>query len=113
MGGCALYALNRWVLAPRAHSEFLTGYFNDFFLIPCALPLFLQLQRSWGLRNHDEPPRFCEIAFHVAVWSVLFEAVGPRIMNTVGDPLDVLAYAAGAVFAGCWWHRERILQWFR
>jgi hypothetical protein len=112
LAGCALYALNRWVVAPRAHSEFLSGYFNDVFLIPCALPLFLQAQRILGLRQHDEPPRPGEICFHLVVWSVLFEVAGPQIMNTVGDPLDVVAYAAGALFAGCWWQRDRIIHLF-
>jgi len=108
LGGCVLYALNRWVVAPRAHSAFLSGYFNDLFLIPCALPLFLQVQRRLGLRQHDEPPRVGEIAFHLVVWSVLFEVAGPHLMKTVGDPWDVLAYTAGAVFAGCWWQRDKI-----
>jgi len=110
LGGCALYALNRWGVAPRAHSAFLSGYFNDFFLIPCALPLFLQVQRLLGLRQHDDPPRVGEIAFHLIVWSLLFEVAGPHLMSTVGDPLDIVAYTVGAVFAGGWWHRDRILH---
>lgn len=113
LGGCVLYTLNRWAVAPRAHSAFLTGHFNDLLLIPCALPLFLQLQRRFGLREHDEPPRMGEIIFHLVVWSVLFEAVGPLIMNTVGDPLDVLAYTVGAVIAGSWWHRGRFVRAIR
>lgn len=110
LGGCGLYALNRWVVAPRVDSAFLHGYFNDTLLIPCALPLFLQLQRRLGLRQHDEPPRLGEIAFHLVVWSVLFEWIGPHLMQTVGDPLDVLAYTVGAVLAGGWWHRDKIIQ---
>jgi hypothetical protein len=113
VGGCALYALNRWLVAPRAHSPFLSGYFDDLLLIPCALPLFLQAQRLLGLRHHDEPPRLSEIASHLVVWSLLFELAGPHLMRTVGDPWDVLAYATGAVAAGCWWQRAKILQRLR
>ena len=107
IGCCGLYALNRWVVAPRAHSRFLSGYFDDVLLIPCALPLILQLQRWLRLRTHDDFPRVSEILFHLVVWSILFEAIGPHIMRTVGDPLDVVAYTAGAVVAGGWWWRQQ------
>lgn len=109
LAGCALYALNRWVVAPRAHSAFLSGQFDDLLLIPCALPVLLQLQRWLHLRDHDEPPRLSEIIFHLVVWSVLFEGIGPHIMRTVGDPLDVVAYTAGAVFAAGWWRLRPVL----
>jgi hypothetical protein len=100
---CALYALNRWGLKPHVHSPFLRGQFDDLLLIPCALPLVLWLQRKLGLRKHDVPPTVSEIAFHLAVWSVLFEVIGPRIMRVTGDPLDVLAYVAGGLVAALWW----------
>ena len=102
--GCALYGLNRWVLKPHVHSDFLHGQFNDILLIPCALPLVLWLQRQLGLRHHDLPPTLREIAFHLAVWSALFEVVGPHFLRVTGDPLDVLAYAIGGAVAGIWWH---------
>ena len=107
IGGGVLYAANRWLVKPHVHTRFLTGQFNDLLLIPCALPLFLQIQRWLGWRNHDDPPRPGEIVFHLCVWSVLFEVIGPHLMRTVGDPLDVAAYAVGALFAGWWWHRKR------
>ena len=100
---CALYALNRWAVKPHVHSPFLRGQFDDLLLIPCALPLVLWLQRKLGLRKHDAPPTVSEIAFHLVVWSVLFEVVGPHIMRVTGDPLDVLAYVAGGLVAGLWW----------
>ena len=79
-------------------------------LIPCALPILLQLQQWLGLRNEEGVPTAGEIVFHLAVWSVLFELIGPHLMKTVGDPLDVLAYATGAAIAGFWWHRR---NWIR
>jgi len=108
--GCLLYALNRWLLKPRIHSAFLHSHFNDLLLIPCALPLLLLLQRWLRLRTHDCPPTPGEIVGNLVVWSILFEFIGPKIMNTVGDPYDVLAYAVGAVVAGLWWQRARWLK---
>jgi hypothetical protein len=104
-GCCVLYALNRWVVVPQVHSRFLSGYFDDLLLIPCALPFFLQLQRWLGLRTHDDPPTTGEVASHLVIWSIVCEVVGPHLVRTIGDPLDVLAYSAGAVFAAWWWRR--------
>jgi hypothetical protein len=102
--GCTAYALNRWLLKPHLASRFLHGYFNDLWLIPCALPPLLWLHRRLGLRANDDFPRLSEIALHFAFWSFLFEYLGPKFMpHTVGDPLDVLAYAAGAIVAAIWW----------
>lgn len=100
---CALYALNRWGVKPHVHSPFLRGQFDDLLLIPCALPLVLWLQRKLGLRKHDAPPTAGEIIFHLVVWSVLFEVIGPHLLRVTGDPLDVLAYVAGGVVAALWW----------
>ena len=66
------------------------------------------MQRWLHLRENDGPPTIGEITLYWMVWSILFEWIGPRIMpgRTVGDPWDVLAYAAGAVLAALWWHRR-------
>lgn len=106
---CSLYAINRWGLKPRIHSPFLHDHFNDLLLIPCALPPFLMLLRWLNLRTHDKPPETREILLYLGVWSILFEVVGPHIMrNVTGDPLDVVAYTAGGILAGLWWHRYRL-----
>ena len=106
--GCASYALNRWVLKAQLHSDFMQGQFNDLWLIPCALPLVLWVQRLLGLRTHDLPPTGFEIIFHLAVWSVLFEVIGPRVLPVTGDLLDVFAYLVGGLFAAIWWHRPSV-----
>jgi len=112
--GCCAYALNRWLLKPRVHSTFLHSHFNDLFLIACALPPLLLAQRWLGLRRHDAPPTPAEIIFHLSVWSLLFEWIGPHIMpHTSGDPWDVVAYLAGGVFAGLWWRRYQWLPRLR
>lgn len=107
--GCIAYAVNRWLLKPRTTNAFLHGYFNDLWLIPCAVPPILWLHRRLRLRADDRYPRVSEIVLHLVFWSVLFEYIGPKFMpHTVGDPLDVLAYAAGALVASVWWHRDRL-----
>jgi hypothetical protein len=101
----AFYALNRFWWKHHVHSAFLHGQFNDLLLIPCALPPLLFLQRRLGLRKHDGPPDFREIILHLAIWSVLFEIIGPHLMRVTGDVRDVVAYAAGACMAGWIWQR--------
>lgn len=105
--GCGAYALNRWVLKPRLASGFLHSHFNDLWLIPAALPLVLWLQRRSGLRPDDAPPRWSEIALHLVIWSLVAEVLAPRFLRVTGDPLDILAYTAGALVAGWWWNRAR------
>jgi len=104
--GCAAYAINRWGLKPHLHSRFLHGHFNDALLIPCALPLILWVQRQLGLRTHDSPPTLSEIFFHLCVWSLLFEVVGPHLLPVTGDPQDVVAYFIGGAMAWAWWQRN-------
>ena len=103
LAACALYALNRWEVKPHVRSPFLHGQFNDCLLIPCALPLVLWLQRRLGLRKHDEFPSASEIGFHLVVWSVLCEVVGPHILRVTGDIKDVVAYCGGGLVAWLWW----------
>lgn len=107
--GCAAYALNRVLLKPHLAAPFLHAHFNDLWLIPCALPVFLWLHRRLGWRTHDEPPRLSEIFLHLAIWSLLFEWLGPKFMpHTTADFGDVLAYVVGALGAFLWWHRPTL-----
>ena len=77
---------------------------------PAPLPPLLLIHRWLKLRVHDLPPTLVEITAHLVFWSVLFEAVGPHLFrHAVGDWLDVLAYTAGALVAGLWWHRDRFV----
>jgi hypothetical protein len=87
----------------------LHNHFNDCLVIPCALPPLLLFHRLLKLRSDDALPTAFEIAFHVIVWSIVIEAVGPRyVPGTVGDPWDAVSYAAGGMAAWLWWHR---LDW--
>lgn len=106
---CGLYALNRFYLKPHFHSAFLRSHFNDLLLIPCALPLVLLFQRWLGLREGDAMPNLTEIGFHLAIWCVLFEVIGPRIWpHAVGDAWDVAAYCVGGIVAAAWWNRAAL-----
>jgi hypothetical protein len=44
---------------------------------------------------------------HLAVWSILFEVVGPRLgvfPHSVADPWDIFFYALGVLAAGITWN---------
>ena len=107
LGCICLYASNRWLLGPHTHSLFFRGYFDDILLIPCALPPLLLMQRLLHLRKHDRTPEKGEILLYLALWSVLFEWIGPHwIARATGDIWDVIAYSVGAVIAAWWWGRS-------
>jgi len=66
--------------------------------------LVLWLQRRLGCRAHDDNPNWSEIGLHLVTWSVVAEAVVPRLIaHTTADWRDVVAYSAGAVVAGIFW----------
>jgi hypothetical protein len=103
LASCAFYALNRWLIKPWSAISFFHGHFNDILLIPCALPPILWAQSWLGLRKKEDAPTTGEIAFHLIVWSVLFEFVGPHFLRVTGDLLDIAAYTFGAIFSSVWW----------
>ena len=108
---CLAYAGNRWLLKPVSHSAFLQGNFNDLLLIPAALPFLLWLERRLGLRAHDRPPSAWEVGAHWLIWSIMAEVIAPHLFTgAVGDIRDVIAYAAGALIAGCWWNRHAFVR---
>jgi hypothetical protein len=111
---CLLYICNRWALKPHFHQVFLSSWFNDLLLIPCALPPLLWLHRFLGLRKQDVPPTAGEIGLHLAFWSMLFEWWGPHIFkHATGDWFDVAAYTAGGLGAWLWWNQSLIFSLLR
>jgi len=99
------YVINRALFKPWFASPFLHGYFNDWLLIPTALPVVLWIQRLLGLRNHDGVPTWAEMILHLAVWSLICEFIGPRwLHHGSADVWDVFAYAAGGIVACLWWN---------
>jgi ubiquinone/menaquinone biosynthesis C-methylase UbiE len=101
---CGLYAACRWLIRPHTDAVFWHAYSTDYLFIPAALPLWLWVQRRLGLRSNDDWPTWAELGWHWAVWSAAAEGVAPYLFRSAtGDWYDVLAYAAGALLAGCWW----------
>jgi ubiquinone/menaquinone biosynthesis C-methylase UbiE len=112
LSACVLYGANRWLIEPFCSWPIFREHFDDLLLIPAALPVILGLQRWVGLRNHDCPPTISETFAHLVIWSLVAEWVGPYLFPwTVGDPLDVVAYAVGTIIAGAWWNRIALGQW--
>lgn len=102
------YALNRWVIKPHTHSAFLNGYFDDLWLIPAALPPVLWMQACLGWRLDHGPPSGREIGYHLVIWTVICEGIGPSWLGRgTADLWDVAAYAVGAFAAYCWWNCNR------
>jgi hypothetical protein len=102
----ALYAVNRGLIKPHLHaySPFFDGHFDDTLLVPVALPVFLLVYRSLGLRPDNAPPRWWEIVLHLAIWSLFFKWFGPVVLHrSVADPVDVACYAGGGLVAWLLW----------
>ena len=110
------YAGNRLFIRPHLagffHSHlhwiwpFLHSHLDDLLLIPAALPVVLWIQKVTGLRKHDHPPGWLEMAAHFAVWSVMCKIIGPFWLHIgVADPWDVLFFAAGGAASCFWWNR--------
>lgn len=102
---CVCYAVNRWMVPAAWKGVFLSGYFSDLLLIPAALPFALWLNRRLGMRRDDRVPQLNEIVFHLVIWAVAAELIGPWLFSwTTADARDLVAYAAGAVVATGYWH---------
>jgi len=100
----AAYAVNRWLVPAAVQAPLWRGHFADLLLIPVGLPLWLWLERRIGWRRDDGMPRWREIVFALATWTVAAELIAPRIFPQVtADGWDAVAYAGGAVAAGLLW----------
>jgi len=117
LSALTIYSFNKLLILPhfngflRLHALwiwiFMHGHLDDLLLIPAALPVVLWLHRQLGLRNHDEPPGWGEMAGHLIIWSVMCKLVGPRYLHLgVADPWDLLCFAAGGIAACGWWQHS-------
>jgi hypothetical protein len=104
----ATYFVNRFALKRIWATGFVHEHLNDLICIPFWVPIMLFIQRRCGLRADDASPRAAEIVIPLVIWSWVFEIILPQtgILGDacVGDYLDVLAYACGALIAGLFWH---------
>ncbi len=110
----ALYFVNRFLLKKIWLSGFVHEHLNDLICIPFWVPIMLFLQRRLGLRPDDAVPRAAEVLIPLVLWSWIFEVILPGTewgrAFSVADPLDVLAYTAGALGAAVfwqWWYAAR------
>ena len=104
----AIYVINRTLIKPNLHyySPLFHGHLNDTLTIPVALPIYLLVYRWIGFRPDDLPPRWWEVALHVAVWMVFFKWFGPVILrHGVADPIDDWCMAGGGLIAWMLWQR--------
>lgn len=103
-----VYVVNREWIKPNLHhySPLFHGHLNDTLTVPVALPIYLLVYRRIGLRPDDEPPRWWEIACHLAVWILFFKWVGPLEMHVgVYDPIDDWCMLGGGIVAWLLWQR--------
>lgn len=58
------------------------------------MPLFMGFKKL-GLRK-DTPPSKLEVLFHICLWSIIIEFIGPYYLNQgYSDPWDVVCYLIG------------------
>lgn len=104
---CGAYAFNRFFARTHLGGSFLEGQFNDFWLIPAALPPVLWVESFLRLRTPGAPPSAAEVGFHWAIWSLVAEGIAPLLLSRcVGDWRDVVAYGLGAALSVIWWRRR-------
>lgn len=105
MVSIACYAFHKcWQLVSPG-SGWMDHYWNDLWMLPCALPMILSLYVVLGLREPTACPTWAEILWHGVLWGLMAEFVGPLLFkHSVGDPWDLLAYAVGGVVFFCRWH---------
>jgi hypothetical protein len=85
--------------APHASMpSWVSAYWNDFWMMPCALPLVLWVYRFVGLRSSEGPATAGEILSHGVLWAFMAEGLAPELFpHSVRDPWDVLAYFLGGL----------------
>lgn len=102
---------NRFWARTAVGGVWLACWWDDFLLLPVALPPLLWIHGRLGWRPPSLPPRWSEIGLHWLVWSVACEVLAPLVWAAaVGDWRDVVAYGLGALLAGWWWNRPRARQ---
>jgi hypothetical protein len=109
----ATYFVNRFLLKRILDGGFVHEHLNDLICIPFWVPIMLFIQRSVGQRG-DDSPQPSEIVIPLILWSWIFEVFLPNTEwfrdLSVGDHLDVMYYAVGALAASLfwrWWYRPQ------
>ncbi len=114
-----IYGANRLLVLPHFPAfikvihpwvwAYLHGHLDDTLLIPVALPVVLWIQKKTGLRNHDQPPGFMEIAGHLVIWTLICKIIGPLAWHSgVEDPWDVLCFGLGGLGSWIYWRHVKM-----
>lgn len=114
--GWIAYIGNKWILDffHFQKIKFFDSYFNDFFLIPCVLPPLLLIHRLISLRKSDKFPTLKEVIYHLVIWSIWFEGLGPIFFKqAVSDIWDIVAYWSGGIISWMIWNKYTILSKIR
>lgn len=105
----AIYLFNRWVLKPAFDWTFLHGYLNDVICLPIWGTVVVAITARLGVRDRTAPPQGWELVVMLLIWSAMFEVWAPThpylSKYTIGDPWDMLAYAAGGFASLMFWDR--------
>ncbi|MBD3375473.1 hypothetical protein GF406_10595 [candidate division KSB1 bacterium] len=95
-----LAVAQQWLSVP----PWIAAYGRDVLLVPCVLPLLITALTRMKIRV-PSPPTIIEILLSVLIWSIMFELLGPEFFpHAVADVFDILAYCAGGIIAGFYWH---------
>lgn len=108
LGAASLYLLNRFVLKKGFGGEctLLRNHWDDFLLLPAALPPLLWSFHKLGLRAVPAPPSGAEIIKWTALWSLTFEWVFPYLFHKgTADWKDILCYVGGAILGWGLWRK--------
>lgn len=93
-----LFLLHQYAIVQNGSNVFMQSYGDDLLVVPLCLGL-LDFMTSF-LGSPIAPTRRYSLAFLGVIWfAVLFEVLAPKLLqHGTSDPLDCLAYAAGALF---------------
>ena len=91
-----LFLANRLLEGVGGSSVLLRSWLDDVLVMPLALGAALWLHRR-RIRSAYWTMPVLQVVFAVVLYAVLFEFVLPLVsQRATGDPLDVVAYSAGA-----------------
>ncbi|XOV71453.1 MAG: hypothetical protein ACFHW5_22565 [Verrucomicrobiota bacterium] len=101
----ACYAIHRiWQWASPAPG-WMSSYWNDIWMLPCAVPLVIRIYETLNLREPNMHPSLSEIVWHGLLWSFMAEGLAPVwFPSSTADPLDLAAYALGGFMLWLRWH---------
>ncbi len=106
------FSLNKFLISYTTYLlniPFMTGYFNDFFLIPCVTPIILFISYKLGLRDNKSSPQNLEVFIVLTIFIVICEYIGPFLLNKgTYDLFDIFVYTLGGLISMIIWNKTSI-----